>query len=189
MADTASGLRTAARRLTAAHGLNGFTIDQLCAEVGVSRRTFFNYFSSKENAVLGLPVRAPVEELDEQFVDGDGDLLDDYLRLHAARWALMGHTRAEAEEIGRMLDHEPRLHAQLVSIMVDAERRDMQLLRRRPDAPTDEFVSDMLVRVMNPLLRATITAFFDEEDTDFLTLLRRRADAARLALSPNPPKE
>lgn len=189
MADTAAGLRTAARRLTSTHGLNGFTIDQLCAEVGVSRRTFFNYFASKENAVLGLTVRAHAEELDERFVRGTGDLLDDYLQLHAGRWALMGHSRAEAEEVGRLLEHEPRLHAQLLSIMADAERNDAALLRRRPDAPSDELVVDMLVRMMNPLLRATIAAFFDEENPDFLALLRRRADAGRLALSPNPPKE
>ncbi|KXC05713.1 hypothetical protein MhomT_09500 [Microbacterium hominis] len=189
IAETAAALRTAARRLTAAHGLNGFTIDQLCADVGVSRRTFFNYFASKENAVLGLTLRAHLEELDERFVHGDGDLLDDYLHLHAARWALMGHTRTEAEEVGRLLADEPRLHAQLMSIMADAEVNDIALVRSRPDAPTDPLVVDMLVRMINPLLRSAIAAFFDEEHPDFLTLLRRRADAGRAALSPTSPKE
>ncbi|MGP4991561.1 TetR/AcrR family transcriptional regulator, partial [Glutamicibacter ardleyensis] len=31
-----------ARELTAEHGFAGFTVDQLCAGVGISRRTFFN---------------------------------------------------------------------------------------------------------------------------------------------------
>ncbi len=35
------------------YGLNGFTIEQLCEDVGVSRRTFFNYFPSKEDAIIG----------------------------------------------------------------------------------------------------------------------------------------
>ena len=43
----------AARVLTAEEGLNGFTIEQLCEDVGVSRRTFFNYFPSKEDAIIG----------------------------------------------------------------------------------------------------------------------------------------
>src|SRR5258707_8029297 len=52
MAATASRLTTLSRRLTAERGLNGFTIEELCDEVGVSRRTFFNYFPSKEEAVV-----------------------------------------------------------------------------------------------------------------------------------------
>lgn len=42
-----------ARKLTAAHGLSGFTVEELCAQVDISRRTFFNYFASKEAAVIG----------------------------------------------------------------------------------------------------------------------------------------
>src|SRR3954471_703362 len=41
MADTAERMMAVARRLTAERGLSGFTIDELCADVGVSRRTFF----------------------------------------------------------------------------------------------------------------------------------------------------
>lgn len=42
-----------ARELTAEHGFAGFTVDQLCAAVGISRRTFFNYFATKIDAVFG----------------------------------------------------------------------------------------------------------------------------------------
>ena len=52
-AETAQGLKDAARRLIIANGLTGFTIEELCEEVGVSRRTFFNYFPSKESAIIG----------------------------------------------------------------------------------------------------------------------------------------
>lgn len=44
-----------ARKLTALHGLSGFTIEDVCAPADISRRTFFNYFSSKEAAVVGTP--------------------------------------------------------------------------------------------------------------------------------------
>ncbi|WP_449372113.1 TetR/AcrR family transcriptional regulator [Arthrobacter psychrolactophilus] len=36
---TRSAITAAARRLTSQNGLNGFTIEQLCEQVGVSRRT------------------------------------------------------------------------------------------------------------------------------------------------------
>lgn len=41
------------RDLTAELGFNGFTIEQACERVGISRRTFFNYFPSKLDAVFG----------------------------------------------------------------------------------------------------------------------------------------
>ena len=52
-----------ARRSTVEHGLSGFTIEQLCESVGVSRRTFFNHFGSKEDVVLGIELNADIETL------------------------------------------------------------------------------------------------------------------------------
>src|SRR6478735_12637303 len=80
-AETSLGLRTEARRLTAERGFAGFTIEELCSEVGVSRRTFFNYYASKENAVLGFAVHSDNAELAEAFVAGNGTLLDDFTEL------------------------------------------------------------------------------------------------------------
>lgn len=42
-----------ARELTTEHGFSGFTVEELCAHVGISRRTFFNYFATKLDAVFG----------------------------------------------------------------------------------------------------------------------------------------
>ena len=50
---TAHRITTCAQRLTDQHGLDGFTMDDLAAEAGVSRRTLFNYFPGKVDAVLG----------------------------------------------------------------------------------------------------------------------------------------
>jgi len=49
------------------------TVEAIASEAGVSQRTFFNYFPTKEDAILG--VRTPqAPELPEGFLDGE-DLL------------------------------------------------------------------------------------------------------------------
>src|SRR3954470_14712623 len=66
MNDETVGLRERKRRATRAQleraavllvqevGLEHATVDAICAAVPVSPRTFFNYFESKEDAVLGV---------------------------------------------------------------------------------------------------------------------------------------
>lgn len=49
---TRTALADAALRLCVEHGLDGVTVEQVANEAGVSVRTFFNYFSSKEEAVV-----------------------------------------------------------------------------------------------------------------------------------------
>src|SRR3954466_5678630 len=54
-AETSLRITEVARRLTAERGLHGFTVEQVCEEVGISRRTFFNYFPTKDDAIIGYP--------------------------------------------------------------------------------------------------------------------------------------
>ncbi|WP_460406725.1 TetR/AcrR family transcriptional regulator [Actinophytocola sediminis] len=51
-AATRKSLHETALRLAVARGLDGVTVEDIADEVGVSRRTFSNYFANKEDAVL-----------------------------------------------------------------------------------------------------------------------------------------
>ena len=76
MRKTASSLTSVSRRLTAERGLAGFTIEEVCDEVDVSRRTFFNYFACKEDAVIGENSDNEFELLADAFLAGTpGDLI------------------------------------------------------------------------------------------------------------------
>lgn len=50
---TRTRINRCAMQLTQERGLDGWTMDELAADAEVSRRTLFNYFSSKVDAVLG----------------------------------------------------------------------------------------------------------------------------------------
>jgi AcrR family transcriptional regulator len=52
--DTYRALSLAARELVVQRGFDGVTVEEIADAAGVSARTFFNYFSSKEEAVLGV---------------------------------------------------------------------------------------------------------------------------------------
>lgn len=53
-AATRAALRAAAVRLYRLHGPDAVTVEDICAEVQVSPRTFFNYFNAKDEALFGL---------------------------------------------------------------------------------------------------------------------------------------
>lgn len=187
-ADLTRTLVSLARRATAAHGLNGFTIEELCDQADVSRRTFFNYFASKEDAVLGIPLHANSDEADDFFVamrprvpagQLSATLLSDYAALTEGRWATLGLDRAAAEELMAAADREPRL----VSHMLDRHRRDeakdILLVARREGLEPDDPRAAAAVQIVGHLARVAVPASLDPDDPrDFAEALRAQLAAA-----------
>jgi AcrR family transcriptional regulator len=94
---TRHAIQLAAVELVAEHGL-GVTIDEISRRADVSPRTFFNYFPSKEDALLGAGPVLPHGEIRERFIHAgpDSDLLDDFA-------VMLAETAEEAS-------HEADLH-------------------------------------------------------------------------------
>ncbi|MEK5447374.1 TetR/AcrR family transcriptional regulator [Paenibacillus sp. FSL R7-0331] len=59
---TAYALSVAAFELALVHGMDGFIVDDVVRQAGVSRRTFANYFSCKEEAVAEYFMRRATSE-------------------------------------------------------------------------------------------------------------------------------
>jgi AcrR family transcriptional regulator len=81
--ETAQALQLAALELVAEHGLDEVTVEQIAAAANVSPRTFFNYYPSKEVALVALQPGATASFAEALLArPSDEDLLE------AARAAL-----------------------------------------------------------------------------------------------------
>ena len=85
---TRRAIQLAALELVGEHGLSGVTIDEISRVADVSPRTFFNYFPSKEEAVLGDPPKRPSDDAAAEFVGGGtGNLFADLTDLLIGAWS------------------------------------------------------------------------------------------------------
>nr|WP_251858491.1 TetR/AcrR family transcriptional regulator [Herbiconiux sp. L3-i23] len=126
---TWQAIHEAALRLVAEQGLDGVTVEAICAEADVSPRTFFNYFSSKAAAALGLPPTAVGDEAREEFrttskplIDAVCDLVAATARMVSDRETRRGLIRREPELMGVLLRWMAGLRHDLVEVV--SERYD-----------------------------------------------------------------
>lgn len=184
--ETSRALSLTARCLTSERGFAGFTIDELCADVGVSRRTFFNYFESKENAVFGFAViDSRQEALEEAFVAAGGDLVDDFVRLTVERFGLFDPLE-DAAELFAVIEQEPKLIKAAFQQIATNERRDTALVVRRiGDTEEAELRAEVLVHSVGALMRLCMDQLLHHRSTaSFEDLMTRRLALARSLFTP-----
>ena len=191
-AETSARISAVARRLTAARGLQGFTVEEVCEEVGVSRRTFFNYFHSKDDAIVGRSVDA----LDETAVDAflaarpgglsgiSPRLLDDLADLTIASLELIGLTPEMAASFIAAVEREPQLLSKMIRSGTERDRALMALVEHREGLEPGDARAEAAVLITGALFRASAERFLRPGNTEpFDVLVRRGLDAARAVFS------
>lgn len=81
-AATALSIEQSAVALVLEHGIDTVTVDMICEAAGVSQRTFFNYFKTKDAAILGAAPPKLDERRVREFLASDSpDLLGEIMPL------------------------------------------------------------------------------------------------------------
>lgn len=192
--ETASRLTSVSRRLTAQNGLAGFTIEELCDEVGVSRRTFFNYFRTKEDAVIGADPEAESQVFAGEFMArgsrGWPVVIDDLLELVIQHFGALEGTAHEHADFFAALDREPRLLQRFIGMSKERERQMTALVAQRESVPADDARAQAVVHILFGLLRSA----GDRVHTlagphDFASILTDSLSAARLVMAEPTPRK
>ncbi len=194
MQETAFRLTHICRRLTAQRGLAGFTIEEVCDEVGVSRRTFFNYFPSKEDAVIGVDPEHESQLFGEEFLARGAtewaNVMDDLVELVIAHFEANGSHSAGHGEFMQALEREPRLFARFVGISRERERQATAMIAQRQGVAVDDPRAVAAVGILTTLLRSAGERLLDSDDSrDFSSILTESLAAFRAVLTAPSPRK
>lgn len=184
---TRAALIERAQQLTVEHGLTGFTVEELCQQVGVSRRTFFNYFPTKEDAVVGGPAPGLPEEREAAFVAAGGPaheglsptLLTDLARLAIEQLDTNEFTH-DADRHRAIVQREPQLVVRILQAGEEHQRRLVDLIVRRERLRPDDPLPRVLVTALSGIVQRTFAEFIDgTNDQPFGDLLIRNLGFAQ----------
>jgi len=137
---TARALHETAVAMVATEGLDGVTVEQICSQVGVSPRTFFNYFPSKEDAVTASMPVPPGDDLLATFEAGGptGDLVADLGAMVTAHMAGHATTVDNLAAHHRLMHREPQLLGRWRSALHAIEQRFAHAIATREGCQVDD---------------------------------------------------
>ena len=163
----------AAQRLADERGsIDGFTMEELAEACDVSRRTLFNYFPSKVDAVLGPDVVLPSEAMDTFRTGGpSGDLIDDLQALVLAILENEDVDQPTIQRFDRIVHANPVLLITLKERMRHMVERLVEAAVQRPGgdlAPRDVQVA---IAVLGGVVEVAVTTFIDDPEQDFAELI------------------
>jgi AcrR family transcriptional regulator len=160
----AQRITTTAQLLVLEHGLDGFTMEQLAEQVGVSRRTLFNYFPGKDDAILGGP---PVIDEDalETFTAGGptGGLVDD---LAALVLAVLHRHPGNREDVARgrqVMRSDPRLIAAAHERLQECVESSMVFIEKREGSAFDRARVDVAIALVLVCVHLAMDRYLDDD--------------------------
>lgn len=162
---TRAAIEEHATGLVAERGIEQVTVEDICAAVGISKRTFFNYVDSKETAVLGDPPRLPDETERAEFLAHRHDNL---LRT-------VVDLSIQLTLTGQLIDSERR--TEILKRRKEIRHRHPQLILQRSASfhQLHHGLRDLLVDYFNAYPAARVTASSPTQEASTIVTLSGNA--------------
>jgi AcrR family transcriptional regulator len=166
---TSADIRDAAARLAQARGFDKVTIEAICAEAGISTRTFFNYFPTKESAIAYGPSDLPAELAEDFVAAGPAP----YRVVLAELITLAAHhlrdTPPRREQAAGMLELAKSSPAVMAAFLAELERFQNQLtdiIARRQGMRPDDEIPELIAALALTAVRSGIERWASGEPKD-----------------------
>jgi AcrR family transcriptional regulator len=180
---TREALRHAAVTLYRRHGPDKVTVEDICAAAGVSPRTFFNYFATKDEAVFALDVDPA--DIQQRIVDRPDDeepleairavFADLFAQLVASEtWRQRTLLLRERPELAARLGHAGRAH----------ERAIAAGIATRTGHSADNLYVRTTGAAAHATMRAAVSCWHPDHEPDIVALLHQAIDMLQHGLRP-----
>jgi AcrR family transcriptional regulator len=136
--EKAAAIERAATDLVLKHGYDAVKVDMICERAGVSQRTFFNHFGTKDAALLGREYPHLDEILAEEFVASTGPLMAGAARLIRVDPGDLGADPAFLARRIRAIGSSPTLMALQMDRIESLDAALRQVIHRRLTAQYPE---------------------------------------------------
>lgn len=152
------------------------TVEAIAAQAGVSRRTFFNYFSTKEDAVLGTRVPEVAEVAIERFRTSDEDELTRVVLLFVAV-ARTGMPESTSAQRRQMVAAHPALKNHTGRLIAETERLVTEVIQARFDdvdlaSPEEDGRLEALLMLAGVIAKYAFTRYQASSEDDPAEFLR-----------------
>lgn len=157
---TAAAITCCAQTLVITRGLDGFTLDELAEQAGVSRRTLFNYFPGKLDAVVGQKPELGADDMAEFVAGGPtGDLIEDVIAMIRRLVDTGELTPTELGRARQALAAEPRLSMYAHERLGQDCAHLVDLLVQRHGCGLERARAELLVQVLACTLDVALSRF------------------------------
>jgi len=187
--ETKQALAQAAMRLAVEHGLENVRVEDITDAVNVSRRTFTNYFSNKEEAIASLNADRAARAAEAlRGRPADEPLADALAAAFAAQHEAAAQVHPERVGPVRMMAFSPALRGEYLKTLAQAEDPLARVIAERTGAdPQRALYPHVLAAAVTAAVRVATEHWMTHDASRSLPDLIR--EAVRQVAGPAPPDE
>ncbi|WP_326565599.1 TetR/AcrR family transcriptional regulator [Amycolatopsis rhabdoformis] len=180
---TRQAIRAAAVALYRSRGPHDVTVDQICEKAGVSGRTFFNYFDSKEAAVFSIALTADGVRTGVAARPAKESPLASLRAVFTERFEEVSNDPTFGDR-ALLLREYPELWGRLAHVNKVVEEAAIAAIAERTGLARDDLYVRITVEAAFAANRSAFKCWYPGSEPGLVELLHRAMDALASGLEP-----